>query len=71
MSVLELVGLTITFWQKTGEIYRAEHARENQDGGVGTRAALKSKVTWLCSLFFFAYLGVEGMMNDATNDVPG
>ncbi|KAI7781348.1 major facilitator superfamily transporter [Diaporthe eres] len=61
MSVLELVGLTITFWKKTGGVYRAEHARENQDGGAGagTRAALKSRVTWLCSLFFFAYLGVE------------
>ncbi|KAH8779881.1 major facilitator superfamily transporter [Diaporthe sp. PMI_573] len=59
MSVFEWVGLTITFWQKTGAMYRAEHARENQDGGAGTRVALKSKVTWLCSLFFFAYLGVE------------
>lgn len=61
MSVIELVGLTITFWQKTGAVYRAEHAHEDQEGGAGTRAALKSKVTWLCSLFFFAYMGVEGM----------
>ncbi|KAF4831739.1 Bypass of stop codon protein 6 [Colletotrichum siamense] len=59
MSVIELVGLTITFWQKTGAVYRAEHAHEDQEGGAGTRAALKSKVTWLCSLFFFAYMGVE------------
>ncbi|KAJ0382709.1 hypothetical protein COL922a_011991 [Colletotrichum nupharicola] len=59
MSLIELVGLTITFWQKTGAVYRAEHAHEDQEGGAGTRAALKSKVTWLCSLFFFAYMGVE------------
>ncbi|KAF9869851.1 major facilitator superfamily transporter [Colletotrichum karsti] len=59
MSVVELVGLTITFWQKTGAVYRAEHAHEDQGGGAGTRTALKSKVTWLCSLFFFAYMGVE------------
>ncbi|KAL0932607.1 major facilitator superfamily transporter [Colletotrichum truncatum] len=59
MSVLELVGLTVFFWQKTGAVYRAEHAHEDQEGGAGTRVALKSKVTWLCSLFFFAYMGVE------------
>lgn len=70
MSVFELVGLTITFWQKTGAVYRAEHARENQEGGAGTRVALKSRVTWLCSLFFFAYLGVEGMMIDSMNNFP-
>ncbi|EXF81909.1 major facilitator superfamily transporter [Colletotrichum fioriniae PJ7] len=59
-SVLELVGLTVTFWQKTGTVYRAEHAHENEgNGGAGTRIALKSKVTWLCSVFFFAYMGVE------------
>ncbi|GJC87118.1 bypass of stop codon protein 6 [Colletotrichum liriopes] len=59
-SVLEFVGLVITFWPKTGAVYRAEHAHENEgQGGAGTRVALKSKVTWLCSLFFFAYMGVE------------
>ncbi|KXH35677.1 major facilitator superfamily transporter [Colletotrichum simmondsii] len=59
-SVLELVGLTVTFWRKTGAIYRAEHAHDNEgNGGAGTRVALKSKVTWLCSVFFFAYMGVE------------
>ncbi|KAL6364696.1 hypothetical protein LRP88_00667 [Fusarium phalaenopsidis] len=59
ISVVELVGLAVTFWHKTGEVYRAEHVRENDSGGAGTREALKSKVTWLCSLFFFAYMGVE------------
>ncbi|KAK2029590.1 major facilitator superfamily transporter [Colletotrichum zoysiae] len=59
-SVLELIGLTITFWPKSGAVYRAEHAHENEgQGGAGTRIALKSKVTWLCSVFFFAYMGVE------------
>lgn len=60
MSVIEWIGLTFFFWQKTGAVYRAEHARETAEaGGAGTREALKSKVTWLCSLFFFAYMGVE------------
>ncbi|RFU73933.1 major facilitator superfamily transporter [Trichoderma arundinaceum] len=62
MSGLEFVGLVIFFWDKTGAVYRAEHARENADAGTagaGTREAMKSKVTWLCALFFFAYMGVE------------
>ncbi|KAH7121757.1 major facilitator superfamily domain-containing protein [Dactylonectria estremocensis] len=57
IAVVELIGLTITFWHKTGAVYAAEHAHESS--GAGTREALKSKVTWLASLFFFAYMGVE------------
>lgn len=63
MSGLEFVGLVIFFWDKTGAAYRAEHANENAEAGAagaGTREAIKSKVTWLCALFFFAYMGVEG-----------
>jgi hypothetical protein len=68
MSGLEFVGLVIFFWDKTGAVYRAEHARENEDAGTagaGTREAMKSKVTWLCALFFFAYMGVEGKLQVA------
>ncbi|KAJ4243468.1 hypothetical protein NW762_014799 [Fusarium torreyae] len=59
ISAVELIGLTITFWRMTGAVYRIEHANTSDDGGAGTRIALKSKVTWLCSLFFFCYMGVE------------
>ncbi|KPA38010.1 major facilitator superfamily transporter [Fusarium langsethiae] len=45
--------------QKTGAVYQLEHVNESEGSGAGTREALKSKVTWLCSLFFFAYMGVE------------
>lgn len=61
LSVLEWIGLGFFFWRKTGEVYRAEHASDAGSSGAGTREALKSKVTWLCALFFFAYMGVEGM----------
>ncbi|KAK7408124.1 hypothetical protein QQX98_009715 [Neonectria punicea] len=57
IASVELVGLTVTFWRMTGAVYQAEHAHESS--GAGTREALKSKVTWLCALFFFAYMGVE------------
>ncbi|KAI8652232.1 MFS domain-containing protein [Fusarium keratoplasticum] len=59
ISVVEWIGLTVTFWHKTGAAYRAEHELGPEVLGAGTREALKSKVTWLCALFFFAYMGVE------------
>lgn len=58
IAVVEFIGTSINFWHKTGAVYNAEHAHESS--GAGTREALKSKVTWLASLFFFAYMGVEG-----------
>ncbi|KAK5993095.1 Bypass of stop codon 6-like protein [Cladobotryum mycophilum] len=60
VSGLELVGLTVVFWDKTGAIYQKETAHQNAgSSGAGTREALKSRVTWLCSLFFFCYIGIE------------
>ncbi|KAJ4003614.1 hypothetical protein NW766_012063 [Fusarium irregulare] len=59
IATLEWVGLTVSFWRMTGAVYQLEHKNESEDTGAGTREALKSKVTWLCSLFFFAYMGVE------------
>ncbi|EHY54448.1 hypothetical protein ABEF95_006200 [Exophiala dermatitidis] len=58
-AFVELTGLTVSFWPKTGEVYRIEHPRENDAGGGRTREALKSKITWLCSAFFFIYMGIE------------
>ncbi|KAG7141249.1 hypothetical protein HYQ46_007855 [Verticillium longisporum] len=59
MIAISWVGLTITFWHKTGAVYRAEHPRQDGAKGAGTKDALKSKVTWMCALFFFTYMGVE------------
>ncbi|RMZ87877.1 hypothetical protein DV736_g4897, partial [Chaetothyriales sp. CBS 134916] len=58
-SVVELVGLTVTFWPMTGKVYRTEYPRDPEAKGGRTREALRNKVTWLCSFFFFTYLGVE------------
>lgn len=60
MAVLEFVGLTVTFWRRTGAVYREAHKDADEHGGAGTRVALKSKVTWLCASFLFAYMGIEG-----------
>ena len=54
------MGLTAAFWSRTSEVYRAEHARHADDTGSGrTREALKSKITWICTLFLFTYMGIE------------
>ncbi|KAG9780813.1 MFS general substrate transporter, partial [Aureobasidium melanogenum] len=34
-AFVEFTGLTASFWPKTGEVYRIEHPRENDAGGVG------------------------------------
>lgn len=60
LSVLEWVGLVVTFWRKTGAVYRAEHPRQEGSKGAGTKEALKSKVTWLGAVYFFTYMGIEG-----------
>ncbi|KIW29516.1 uncharacterized protein PV07_05329 [Cladophialophora immunda] len=58
-SALEFVGLSMMFWHKTGEVYRIEHPRDTEASGGRTREALKSKITWICSAFFFTYMGIE------------
>jgi fucose permease len=61
-SVLEGVGLTLSFWRKTGAVYRLEHPNEaggEEKKGGRTREALKSRITWTCALFFFTYMGIE------------
>ncbi|KAJ4028899.1 hypothetical protein NW761_014227 [Fusarium oxysporum] len=60
ISAVEWAGLMITFWRKTGAVYRAENSAGREDTGAGTKEALKSKVTWLGALYFFTYMGVEG-----------
>lgn len=52
--------MAAAFWHRTGAVYRAEHVRDHGDSGSGrTREALRSKTTWICTLFFFTYMGVE------------
>ncbi len=57
--MLELVGLTAAFWHRTGAVYRSEHIHNSESGGGRTKEALKSKITWVCTLFLFTYMGIE------------
>ncbi|OAL19576.1 hypothetical protein AYO22_09738 [Fonsecaea multimorphosa] len=59
-SALEFVGLSMMFWHKTGRVYRIEHLRDDTGAQGGRmKEALKSKITWICSAFFFTYMGIE------------
>jgi fucose permease len=63
LAVLEWAGLTGLFWEKTGAMYREEHAQEGEregSTGSGTKQALKSKITWLSAGFIFLFMAVEG-----------
>lgn len=59
VSLLELVGLCICFWEKSGAVYRAQNVGEHGSSQGGTSEALRSPTTWLCALFFFTYMGAE------------
>ncbi|KAF4463318.1 major facilitator superfamily transporter [Fusarium albosuccineum] len=59
LSVLEWVGLSICFWRRTGQTYRAEHPRVAEGNGAGTKEALKNKITWLCACFVCLFMGIE------------
>ncbi|KAF2184539.1 putative MFS transporter [Zopfia rhizophila CBS 207.26] len=57
LGVLELVSGTWAFWEETGAAFRRRNTNENGQGRL--RAALKHKVTWICSLFLLLYVGCE------------
>ncbi|PFH60355.1 hypothetical protein XA68_11097 [Ophiocordyceps unilateralis] len=59
VALVELVGLSFCFWDKSGAVYRAQHASEHGESQGSTSEALKSPVTWLCAFFFFTYMGAE------------
>jgi hypothetical protein len=65
---VEWVTLMVVYWEKTGDVYRKEHPREDQRKGGNTREAVKSKITWLCAVFFFTYMGIEGQHHFPTID---
>ena len=59
LVTLELIAGTISFWSATGRQYRNTNRTDGEHKGM-TRRALKNKVTWICSAFFLAYVGLEG-----------
>lgn len=59
----EEVFSVAAFWNDTGSVFReANRKAAAENGGEekgGARAAMKSRVTWICSAFLLAYVGTE------------
>ena len=58
----EIVVGTTAFWAETGVKYRDTNRADGEEKGM-TGQALRNKVTWICSAFFLAYVGTEGMLS--------
>jgi len=58
-AAIELVASLSAFWPETGAKFRAANPRTTDSKGGRTREALTNRVTWICSLFLLAYVGVE------------
>lgn len=59
-SLIEIATSTATFWKEDAAQFRL-HNKKSNDAGQGSRTvqALKSRVTWIMSIFLFTYMGVE------------
>ncbi|KAF2401487.1 MFS general substrate transporter [Trichodelitschia bisporula] len=63
VAALELLASSTAFWSATGAEYRAAHPRTpGAEGGRMKEALFRrpaARVTWICSLFLFVYVGAE------------
>ena len=60
-SSVELALLTYAFWHEDGLKYRSEHSVEGHNQNGLMKEASKNKVTWICALYFLAYVGTVSM----------
>ena len=59
MAIVELVICAIFFRGATGAQYRAANPDTGSANGSRIKEALRSPITWTCSMFLFCYVGVE------------
>lgn len=59
LSLLEFISAVAAFWAETGKAYRAANPQSSGKSGRGTREAVGNRVTWICSVFLFVYVGLE------------
>ncbi|GAM89579.1 hypothetical protein ANO11243_076180 [Dothideomycetidae sp. 11243] len=60
-STVALIVLCTAFWDKNASTYRAESSAVQADTRERgrTKVAMKSRITWIGSAFFFVYFGVQ------------
>ena len=61
---LSLVFLSTAFWDRSGSVYRLENPKDESNDEGPIKEALKNRITWICALYFFAYVGAEGISPD-------
>ena len=61
---IEICAGTAVFWTETGAKYRDTNRTDGEEKGM-TKVALKQKVTWICSVFFLTYVGLEGLYSSS------
>lgn len=58
-AAIELATSLAAFWPATGAVYREQNPRMGSGGGSRLKEALKSRVTWVASIFLLGYVGAE------------
>ena len=61
LSALELAACLASFWTDTGSAFRTTSTTPrpvDRTSGL-MRAALRKRITWVCALFLFLYVGIE------------
>lgn len=59
ICVLEFIALVFAFRNDDAEAYQNSKQSLTGDNKADTKAMFRSKATWLCALFFIAYVGTE------------
>ena len=57
LSALELAVCLSSFWTDTGASFRAANPIDRNAGLM--REALRKRITWVCAVFLFLYVGIE------------
>jgi fucose permease len=60
--MIELATSLWAFWSRSGRVYREQNPCMNAEGEGRLKQALKSRVTWVASVFLFSYVGAGGAL---------
>ncbi|CAG5153283.1 uncharacterized protein ALTATR162_LOCUS3111 [Alternaria atra] len=61
-AAIELATSLWAFRSRSGQVYREQNPRTNAGGEGRLKQALKSRVTWVASIFLFSYVGAGGAL---------
>lgn len=59
-AVLELITAVLAFWNEDATSFREKNKKTTDEHRGRIKESLQNRVSWICSAFLFAYVGVEG-----------